>query len=196
MLWTSCLCVVGGWCRPPMLCVAQNHRLQAHRHCFLTWIFCVKWNMRDVTWTFRTQQEMHQFLASTPSLKCSGHWQGSQCSQQSPFLRSWQKKSPNHIVSTPFVDASTLTTPTQSGYQLLLGAPSEGPWKSGKNSYVNFFCQRNFPTLKTSKTATGAMPRDFWMHISTELVEKIDCGKFQVIMMSRRPFKEPALSQD
>ena len=30
-----------------MLCVAQNHRLQAHRHCCLTWIFCVKWNMRD-----------------------------------------------------------------------------------------------------------------------------------------------------
>ena len=36
-----------GVARPPMLCVAQNHRLQAHRHCCLTWIFCVKWNMRD-----------------------------------------------------------------------------------------------------------------------------------------------------
>ena len=32
-----------------MLCVAQNHRLQAHRHCCLTWIFCVKWNMRDLS---------------------------------------------------------------------------------------------------------------------------------------------------
>ena len=32
-----------------MLCVAENHILQAHRHCCLTWpkVFCVKWNMRD-----------------------------------------------------------------------------------------------------------------------------------------------------
>ena len=42
-----CWWLVKGVARPPMLCVAQNHRLQAHRHCCLTWIFCVKWNMRD-----------------------------------------------------------------------------------------------------------------------------------------------------
>ena len=43
-----CWWLVKGVARPPMLCVAENHRLQAHRHCCLTWIFCVKWNMRDV----------------------------------------------------------------------------------------------------------------------------------------------------
>ena len=43
-----CWWLVKGVARPPMLCVAQNHRLQAHRHCCLTWIFCVKWNMRDL----------------------------------------------------------------------------------------------------------------------------------------------------
>ena len=44
------LLVVGvGVARPPVLCVAQNERLHAHRnhHCCLTWIFCVKWNMSD-----------------------------------------------------------------------------------------------------------------------------------------------------
>ena len=25
-----------------------RRRLQAHRHCCLTWIFCVEWNMRDI----------------------------------------------------------------------------------------------------------------------------------------------------
>ena len=25
-----------------------RRRLQAHRYCCLTWIFCVKWNMRDI----------------------------------------------------------------------------------------------------------------------------------------------------
>ena len=30
-----------------MLCLAQNHRLQVHGHCCLTWIFCVTLNMRD-----------------------------------------------------------------------------------------------------------------------------------------------------
>ena len=48
-----CWWLVKGVARPPMLCVAQNRRLQAHRHCCLTWIFCVKWNMRESTRTLR-----------------------------------------------------------------------------------------------------------------------------------------------
>ena len=70
LLWASCWCIVGGWWRgwlghpcgvlrritdyrltataaqitgsPPLL-----RRLQAHRSCCLTWIFCVKWNMKE-----------------------------------------------------------------------------------------------------------------------------------------------------
>ena len=52
------LLVVGeGVARPPMLRVAQNHRLQAHLHCCLTWIFCVKWNMRDRTFRWSGEWE-------------------------------------------------------------------------------------------------------------------------------------------
>ena len=50
LLWTSCWCVVGGWWRGWLghpCCVLRriaDYRLtsQAHRHCCLTWIFCVK----------------------------------------------------------------------------------------------------------------------------------------------------------
>ena len=49
LLWTSCRCVVGGWCRgwlghPCVLRRITDYRLTA---CCLTWIFCVKWNIRD-----------------------------------------------------------------------------------------------------------------------------------------------------
>ena len=43
------LLVVGvGGGKATHVCVAQNHRLQARLHCCLTWIFCVKWNMREL----------------------------------------------------------------------------------------------------------------------------------------------------
>ena len=36
----KCQLLLGDW--------LSGSRLQAHRHCCLTWIFCVKWNMRDL----------------------------------------------------------------------------------------------------------------------------------------------------
>ena len=55
--WTWCQCAVGGWCRGWLdqpCCVLRritdyrlSATLQAHRHCCLTWIFCVKCNTRD-----------------------------------------------------------------------------------------------------------------------------------------------------
>ena len=46
-----------------MLCVAQNHRLQAHRHCCLTWISCVKWNTGPVS---HLEYKRQSHLPDTP----------------------------------------------------------------------------------------------------------------------------------
>ena len=74
-----CWWLVKGVARPPMLCVAQNHRLQAHRHCCLTWIFCVKWNMRDdslnsVDWPqacYKERKFFSVFLSLTVNMQLS-----------------------------------------------------------------------------------------------------------------------------
>ena len=47
-----------------MLCVAKNHRLQAHRHCCLTWIFCV--NGTGGTMVFRESSETRMLEQSQP----------------------------------------------------------------------------------------------------------------------------------
>ena len=38
-----------------------GNRLQAHRHCCLTWIFCVKWNMRDPGYSSHPQAIIKHF---------------------------------------------------------------------------------------------------------------------------------------
>ena len=40
--------VLGVFIEPDLRLYFLRRRLQAHRHCCLTWIFCVKWNMRDI----------------------------------------------------------------------------------------------------------------------------------------------------
>ena len=68
ILLVCCWWLVKGVARPPMLCVAQNHRLQAHRHCCLTWIFCVKWNMRDMGLPYVTEHYKSIFLTRFANL--------------------------------------------------------------------------------------------------------------------------------